>query len=73
MTREIGYSDKDIKTGTEANLGLGCGNPVSMSKIKERDVVLYLGCGAEFDCFLASEKVGSPDGTIFELLDGFVI
>ncbi len=58
IAREIGYSDKDIKIGNEANLGLGCGNPVAMSKIKEKDVVLDLGCGSGFDCFLASEKVG---------------
>ena len=64
MAREIGYSDKDIKTGNEANLGLGCGNPVAMSKIKEGDVVLDLGCGAGFDCFLASEKVGEKGRVI---------
>jgi arsenite methyltransferase len=64
IAREIGYSDKDIKIGNEANLGLGCGNPVAMSKIKEGDVVLDLGCGAGFDCFLASEKVGEKGRVI---------
>jgi ubiquinone/menaquinone biosynthesis C-methylase UbiE len=58
IAQEIGYSDDDIKMGEGANLGLGCGNPVAISKIKEGDVVLDLGCGAGFDCFLASKKAG---------------
>jgi arsenite methyltransferase len=58
IAQEIGYSEEDIKMGEGANLGLGCGNPVAISKIKEGDTVLDLGCGAGFDCFLASKKVG---------------
>ncbi|MFH1575468.1 MAG: arsenite methyltransferase [Candidatus Nealsonbacteria bacterium] len=58
IAKDIGYSDEEIKMGEGANLGLGCGNPVAMSKIKEGDTVLDLGCGAGFDCFLASKKVG---------------
>jgi arsenite methyltransferase len=59
IAKEIGYSEEDIKMGEGSNLGLGCGNPVAISKIKEGDFVLDLGCGAGFDCFLASKKVGS--------------
>ena len=58
ISKNVGYSDGDIAIGEGANLGLGCGNPVAISKIKEGDVVLDLGCGAGFDCFLASKKVG---------------
>jgi len=58
ISKSIGYSDDDIAIGEGANLGLGCGNPVAISKIKKGDVVLDLGCGAGFDCFLASKKVG---------------
>jgi len=50
--------------GEGANLGLGCGNPVAISKIKEGDTVLDLGCGAGFDCFLASKKVGKTGKVI---------
>jgi arsenite methyltransferase len=58
IAKEVGYSDEEIKLGEGANLGLGCGNPVAISKIKEGDIVLDLGCGAGFDCFLASKKAG---------------
>lgn len=64
VSKEIGYSDNDINFGTGANLGLGCGNPVAISKIKEGDIVLDLGCGAGFDCFLASKKVGETGKVI---------
>lgn len=42
----------------EANLGLGCGNPLAISKIKPGNVVLDLGSGGGFDSFLAANKVG---------------
>jgi SAM-dependent methyltransferase len=63
ISKSIGYSDNDIAIGEGANLGLGCGNPVAFSKIKQGDIVLDLGCGAGFDCFLASKKVGK-DGKV---------
>ncbi|MBS3140903.1 arsenite methyltransferase [Candidatus Woesearchaeota archaeon] len=56
IAKMIGYSNEELKT--PGNLGLGCGNPIAISKIKEGDVVLDLGSGAGFDCFLASKKVG---------------
>ena len=64
IAKEIGYSGEEIKMGEAANLGLGCGNPVAMSKIKEGDTVLDLGCGTGFDCFLASKKVGEQGKVI---------
>ena len=64
IAEEIGYSNEDIKMGEGANLGLGCGNPVAIGKIKEGDMVLDLGCGAGFDCFLASKKVGDSGRVI---------
>jgi SAM-dependent methyltransferase len=57
ISKEIGYSDDEMNAVPEANLGLGCGNPSAFGKIKEGDVVLDLGSGAGFDCFLASKKV----------------
>jgi len=64
IAKEIGYSKEEIAAVPEANLGLGCGNPVALSRIKEGDVVLDLGSGAGFDCFLASRKVGKSGRVI---------
>lgn len=57
IAEEIGYSKNDIGKFSEANLGLGCGNPVAMAEMREGDVVLDLGSGAGFDCFLAARRV----------------
>ena len=57
--RLIGYSDEELKVGLgEANLGLGCGNPLAIAELKERETVLDLGSGAGFDAFLSAMKVG---------------
>lgn len=55
----IGYSIEEMDMVPEgSNLGLGCGNPVALASLKEGEVVLDLGSGAGFDCFLAANKVG---------------
>lgn len=64
ISKSIGYSDQEIKSVSDANLGLGCGNPTGMGEIKEGDVVLDLGSGAGFDCFLAAKKVGETGKVI---------
>ena len=64
ISKEIGYSKEEMNLVPEANLGLGCGNPIALSKIKEGDVVLDLGSGAGFDAFLAAEKVGKKGKVI---------
>lgn len=59
ISKGIGYSEEDMSSVPDgANLGLGCGNPVAMASLKEGEVVLDLGSGAGFDCFLASPRVG---------------
>lgn len=58
ISKKVGYSEEEINAAPEANLGLGCGNPTAFGNLKEGDVVLDLGSGAGFDCFLASKKVG---------------
>lgn len=58
ISKSIGYSEEDIGDFSEANLGLGCGNPVAMAAIREGDVVLDLGSGAGFDVFIARGRVG---------------
>lgn len=59
ITSNIGYSKEEIESvPDESNMGLGCGNPQLIANIKEGEVVLDLGSGGGFDCFLASKKVG---------------
>jgi len=58
ISESIGYSKEEIDSLSDADMGLGCGNPVALSKIQEGDVVLDLGSGAGFDAFLAARKVG---------------
>ncbi|MFA5124784.1 MAG: arsenite methyltransferase [Patescibacteria group bacterium] len=64
ISKSIGYSDEDMDAVPEANLGLGCGNPIALGKIKEGDIVLDLGSGAGFDAFLATKRVGDSGKVI---------
>ncbi|HQD25843.1 MAG TPA: arsenite methyltransferase [Methanoculleus thermophilus] len=64
VSLDLGYSESDLEAVPEgANLGLGCGNPVALASLREGEVVLDLGSGAGFDCFLAAERVG-PTGHV---------
>lgn len=65
ISKKIGYTDEELKAAPDgANLGLGCGNPVALASLKEGEVVLDLGSGAGFDCFLAAGKVGKKGKVI---------
>ena len=56
---KMGYTVGDISNvPPEANMGLGCGNPIAIVDLKEGEIVLDLGCGGGFDCFLARGQVG---------------
>ncbi len=56
---ELGYTQDDIiNVPADANMGLGCGNPIAIAALKDGETVLDLGCGGGFDCFLASRRVG---------------
>ncbi|MGA1820080.1 MAG: arsenite methyltransferase [Thermoplasmatota archaeon] len=64
LSGRIGYSDKEMGAVPDgANLGLGCGNPIALASLKEGEIVLDLGSGAGFDCFLAAQRVG-PHGKV---------
>jgi arsenite methyltransferase len=61
----LGYSAEDASAAPEAaNLGLGCGNPLAIASLKNGQVVLDLGSGAGFDCFLAARAVGKTGRVI---------
>jgi len=65
ISKSIGYTEDEMKAVPEnANLGLGCGNPVALASLKEGDVVLDLGSGAGFDVFLAAQRVGKTGRVI---------
>lgn len=65
ISKRIGYTDEEINSVPEgANLGLGCGNPVALASLKEGEIVLDLGSGPGFDCFLAANKVGKTGKVI---------
>jgi arsenite methyltransferase len=60
MALQIGYSKEDLKDVPEASImGLGCGNPIALSSLKEGETVLDLGSGGGIDVFLAAKKVGA--------------
>lgn len=64
LSSTIGYTKEELEMFADANLGLGCGHPVSLGYIKDSDVVLDLGSGAGLDCFLAARKVGATGKVI---------
>ncbi len=65
ISTRIGYSDRELQSVPEgSNLGLGCGNPLALASLKPGEVVLDLGSGAGFDCFLAANAVGEEGKVI---------
>src|SRR5215831_16083850 len=61
----LGYSAEESAIAPKgANLGLGCGNPLAIASLQAGQVVLDLGSGAGFDCFLASQAVGATGKVI---------
>ena len=62
---KMGYTPDDLQSVPEgANLGLGCGNPVALASLRKGEVVIDLGSGAGFDCFLAAGAVGETGQVI---------
>jgi arsenite methyltransferase len=59
-----GYSHSDLMAAGAADLGVGCGNPLSFAAVKAGETVLDLGSGAGIDCFIASERVGAEGKVI---------
>jgi SAM-dependent methyltransferase len=65
LGKDLDYAQEDLLLAPgEANLGLGCGNPISRAGLKPGETVLDLGSGAGFDAFLAAKRVGESGKVI---------
>jgi SAM-dependent methyltransferase len=63
--RRMGYSEAELAAAPDgANLGLGCGNPQAIAAPQPGEIVVDLGSGAGFDCFLAARQVGNTGHVI---------
>jgi C_GCAxxG_C_C family probable redox protein len=65
MAVDLGYTKEEFTQAPEgANMGLGCGNPIALASLKPGEMVLDLGSGGGFDCFLAARAVGETGKVI---------
>lgn len=65
ISSRLGYSQAELDLVPEgADMGLGCGNPTAIASLQAGEVVLDLGSGGGFDCFLASPKIGDSGRAI---------
>jgi arsenite methyltransferase len=65
LGKALDYAEKDLSLAPgEANLGLGCGNPISKAELKAGEIVLDLGSGAGFDAILSAQRVGESGKVI---------
>jgi len=65
ISTRLGYSDEDLSSVPEgADMGLGCGNPRAIASLVPGEVVVDLGSGGGFDCFLAAREVGEAGRVI---------
>ncbi len=59
----VGYGLEALTTIPADTPSFGCGNPLALAALQPGEVVLDLGSGAGFDCFLAAQAVG-PSGRV---------
>ena len=64
ISTRLGYSTEELAAvPSGADMGLGCGNPKAIAALQPGEVVVDLGAGGGFDCFLAAHEVG-PQGHV---------
>lgn len=65
IAEALGYTKEQLlRLPAEANIGESCGNPLVIAGLSAGQVVVDLGSGGGFDCFLASEQVGTSGKVI---------
>jgi arsenite methyltransferase len=65
ISSRLGYTEADLLAVPDgADMGLGCGNPRAIASLRPGEVVLDLGAGGGFDCFLAAAEVGAEGRVI---------
>jgi len=65
ISTRLGYSEDDLASvPSGADMGLGCGNPKAIAALKAGEIVVDLGAGGGFDCFLAAGEVGATGRVI---------
>jgi len=65
ISTRLGYSAADLAAvPAGADMGLGCGNPKAIASLQPGEVVVDLGSGGGFDCFLAAAEVGGTGRVI---------
>ncbi|MCP3870058.1 MAG: arsenite methyltransferase [Gammaproteobacteria bacterium] len=65
ISTRLGYSQGELDQVPDgADMGLGCGNPKAIASLQPGEVVVDLGSGGGFDCFLAAQEVGDTGRVI---------
>ncbi|MFG0252453.1 MAG: methyltransferase domain-containing protein, partial [Phycisphaerales bacterium JB038] len=65
LAERLGYDADELAALPQgANMGLSCGNPTAIAELQPGQVVLDLGSGGGFDCFLAGPRVGETGRVI---------
>lgn len=65
ISTRLGYSEEEINNvPVGADMGLGCGNPKAIAALRPGEIVVDLGAGGGFDCFLSAQEVGETGHVI---------
>ena len=65
ISTRLGYTQDELDSvPSGADMGLGCGNPKAIAALQTGEVVVDLGSGGGFDCFLAAKEVGASGHVI---------
>ncbi len=65
VSEKVGYTREELDAiPQEADMGLGCGNPVALASLQEGETVVDFGSGGGIDVFLAAKRVGESGKVI---------